>query len=206
MTDIRKPVSNRALGNEQGITGSSKTEKENFQIPVTIPDLPIPLKGGHTAALHDTGVQFTVLPGGLDSESGMLPILGLDDFISQHRESLIHLLQPLLVRLNLAHKSGDTVRILCASEDVGCKGIRLMLPCQLGLCAGKTLDMELFLPQATDPIKVNGTVRRVQRSNAEDMVRYAVEVEFGQLSGLTERELAAFIYASQLHERRRLLA
>jgi len=169
-------------------------------------DLPILLKGSHTAALHDTGVGFAILPTGTPTElEEGLPIRDVDELTGTQRETLVHLTRSLLVRLNLTRHSED-LRILCASEDIGCGGLLLTLPCRMDLSSGNTLDMELFLPSAKQPIRVHGTVQNVSRTVGEDVIRYIVEVKFGQLDAAIEREIAAFAHASQLQECRHMLA
>lgn len=166
-------------------------------------DLPIPMKNGHASALHDTGVRFKIVS---EPEHPGPNLLDPEAFIEQHHEKLTHLEKSLTVRLTLERRSNNAVRILCASEDVGCNGIRIHLPCKLSLIQGSSVGMELFLPTSKRPVSVQGIVREVTRSESEDIIRYKVDIEFSRVSSPESEEIAAFVHESQLQGHRQMVA
>ena len=194
MAHSRKTASHRARP-------SKSSHTPDFSRTVTTPS-----PGG--AVLRDTGFFLDVRPKktslGLESEA--LPLLDSSNLIGQRREKLVRLPEPVLVRLNLRGQDNERISVLCTGEDIGRTGARMMLPCPLGLSRGKKLNMELFLPSAREPLPVRGTIRRISRTSGEDIIRYVVEVEFGDLVTSTAAEIAAFTYESQLRQRRHLPA
>lgn len=188
MTHFRKTASHRARP-------SKNSHGRNFS---------------RTANPKSRGVHFPFNAGSdrtsPELKPGPLPPLDPSDLIAQRREELVHLPEPLLIRLNLRGRDNERISVLCTGEDIGRTGARMMLPCLLGLSRGRKLDMELFLPSVPEPLPVRGTIRRISRTSGEDIIRYAVEVEFGCLVTSTAVEIAAFLCDSQLHKRRHLPA
>lgn len=181
-------------------SGSSAADRS------TAPDIPLPLRGNHTAVFHDTGAGFTILPG--DSVSKLQearPLVDPCEFVGPHRETFTHLARSVLVRMRLVWH-GLPVLVLCGSDDLGCRGITLTLPCKLKLEPGTALDLEIFLPSAKKPIPAHAIVRKVVCTTGADRIRFKVEVEFAELRSWAEREIAAFVRASQVGQRRHLPA
>jgi hypothetical protein len=102
--------------------------------------------------------------------------------------------------------NGELVRVLCTSNEVGCAGLKMSLPCLLGLTNGKVLAMELFIPRSDKPIPVRGTVRKIVYSSTDTAVQYVAEVDFKHLDSAAELRLASFVHESQLRGRRHLPA
>ncbi len=168
--------------------------------------LPIPLRNGRLATLHDTGVEGTVLPERLptmaeNAATDAQPTATVDEDC----EPYVHLNRSLLVRLSLPRANGETARILCVVEDIQGTGLKLRLPCKLGLRPGMVVAMELFI-SPEDPVTAKAVVRTVSRTPAGDVVRYVVEMRFKDLSAAAEREINAFIQAAQIDERQTMLA
>lgn len=190
------------------LTGDLKygSARSRSAAPSAATDLPITLKGNHSAVLHDTGTGFSVLPNQMAPEATdwMLPVVETCEFIAQRRNKFAHLKRSLLVRVNLRRK-GESVEILCGSQEMGRNGMMLSMPCTLDFAVGMTCDMELFLTQDREPLPVHGTVRRISRTLGVDAIRYKIEVEFAKLGHLAESELAAFVDAAQPEELRPIL-
>ena len=169
-------------------------------------DLPIPLKGNHSAVLHDTGTGFSILPGQRieEADNWMLPVVETCEFIAARHNKYVHLRRSLLVRIKMEHE-GEQVEILSGSDEMGRGGLILSMPCMLDLRGGATCDMELFLTQDREPLPVRGTVRKITRSVGEDTIRYKIQIEFGKLDRMAENELGAFVDAAQPQETHPLL-
>lgn len=162
------------------------------------PNLPLTLGGSHAASLHDTGVEFTVLPEISDQEH-ILPIEP-HSLAVLHRESLTALQRTLTVRLTL-EREGAPVRMICGSKEMGCRGMILSLPCKLDLKSGMAFDMEVFLPSLNRPVETHATVRSVSRAADDSTVRYKVEVDFDKLTSSAEHEIGSFVQAARCQKR-----
>jgi len=170
-----------------------------------MPDVPVPLKSSRCAALHDTGISADSVSGSHSPEARQEgPLSGLDDLIRQPHEPFVHLDRSLLVRLKLAHRNGEPIAVLCATDEIRCGGVHLLLPCALGLKPETAVDMELFIPSSSDPVAASGVVRKVGRLKGEDVSRYRVEVEFRRLTGQAQGRIAAFVQEARMDERRAL--
>lgn len=169
-------------------------------------DLPITLRGNHTAALHDTGIGYEALSGAYaDATTGWsVPSMEICELIRSHRENYVHLKRSLLVRVKMARKK-DSVELLCGCDEIGHRGLILSLPCALGFGPGTSCDLELFLTQDREPLPIRATVRNISRTLGEDTIRYKVDVEFRKLDHLTQSELDAFVHAAKPEEQRPLL-
>ena len=158
------------------------------------------------AGLHGMGMGFSVRPRNFSHELGQPPFADPEQSLERRGDTFVYLTQSPLVRLKLMCHSGERISILCVSERLGLKGMRLMLPCRLDLNPGDTHDMELFLSPAGKPVSVTGTVQKVTRTGCEHAARYVVEVEFRKLSNQAKNEIATFLDASEMIERRQTLA
>lgn len=168
--------------------------------------LPIPLRNGRVAALHDTGVEGTVLPERLVTvEEDANTDAQRTPTVDEDCEPYVHLNRLLLVRFNLPRPNGETARVLCVTEDIQHTGLKLRLPCKLGLRPGMVVATQLFIsPQ--DPVTVKTVVRTVSRTAGGDVVRYVVEMRFKDLSAAAEHEINTFVRAAQTNERQTMLA
>ena len=169
------------------------------QNPAMPADLPIRLKGNRSATLHDTGLPCPTLPihEVQEIQEDSLLMADLEHFIRNNRDSFLHLRIPLLTRAYVPRPGDQIVRILCVSEEVGCAGIKILLPCRLDLKPGSALAMELFIPGRGNPVPVRGVVSKISHTAAEDIVRYVIEVRFGPLTADALRDIARFVHATQ---------
>ena len=165
-------------------------------------DLPIPMKNGHASVLHDTGAGFSILSGPGSSNALQDP----NALIGQQHEKMVHLDRSLLVRLNITRKSGETISVLCTSEEVGRTGVRVHLPCKMGLESGINLDAELFLNGSIEPTTTHGIVRSVDRMSHEDINRFMIEIEFSHLSSRASEEISSFLHKADMKSRIKLVS
>ena len=165
-------------------------------------DLPIPLKGNHSAVLHDTGTGYAILPG--QTGDWMLPVVETCELVTR-RHKYVRLQRSVLVRMKV-RRNGDEVEVLSGSDEIGRQGLIVTMPCTLDFQAGVSCDMELFLTQDREPLPVRGTVRRITRAVGEDSIRYKMEIEFGKLDAAALKELGAFVDSAKPRDLRPILA
>jgi len=163
------------------------------------PNLPLTHGGSHAASLHDTGVGFSVLPEISSDQEHILPIEP-GSLAVLHREALTSLQRTLTVRMTL-QKEGSPIKVICASRELGCRGMILSLPCKMDMKPGMGFDLEVFLPSLNRPVETHATVRKVGRSADDDAIRYKVEVAFDKLASSAEHEIDSFVQAAKRRER-----
>lgn len=163
------------------------------------PDIPVPLKGMRAVPACDTGLAFQVAQ--TRTSRGKPPVMGLQELLSLHKEGFVRLDQPILVSFRVT-QGRERVKIYSESKEIRQFSLMLTIPCKLGLDVGSTLDMELFLANGQPPLNVVGKVRKVKQSSGQDVVRFALEVEFEQMGKEAERKMAAFIHDAKSHDRR----
>jgi c-di-GMP-binding flagellar brake protein YcgR len=71
---------------------------------------------------------------------------------------------------------GDSVRKEVTTKDLSCEGLRFVS--DGGLSEGANLELNLDIPDATNPVHVNGRVVWTKRLSTEDKSPHEVGVEF----------------------------
>ncbi|MDI6829557.1 MAG: hypothetical protein QME62_13855 [Armatimonadota bacterium] len=157
-------------------------------------DMPLPLKNGHLAILHDTKLSHILIPKQMkEAEDETMALADLEKFVRDEGHAYIHLKSPLLTRLHLPRPNGDTVRALCTSKDMGCSGIRIHLPSRMDLRPGVALDLDLFVNKKNNPIAVRGIVSKIEHTCEEEIVRCAIDIRFGPLSADALRKITKYV-------------
>lgn len=200
----QKSSTNSSGQNTANRNKSNYLKRFSLTPPTAADKLPIRLNGGNTTSLHSSGVAFASIANRptMEAEHGPITLFSSDDFKIDREEALLCAQKSLLIRLNLSIRDSELTRVLCTSERIGCTGARFIIPCQLGLTQGRILAMELFLPSFDNTLPVRGKIREITPINGDDMIRYAVEVDFEGLTNMDERLILSFVYESQLEDRR----
>lgn len=113
------------------------------------------------------------------------------------RRTLVHLERPLLVGLNL-RRNGEMIKIYCDSRDIGYNTLRITTPCTLGIKPGMHMELDLYLGDSADSIRIDARVSRIDASHAEDIVRFVVELEYTALSSVAQAQICHLIQESSL--------
>ncbi|MGB9589053.1 MAG: hypothetical protein ACPL7O_12815, partial [Armatimonadota bacterium] len=120
------------------------------------------------------------------------------------RRTLVHLERPLLVGLNL-QRNGEMIKVYCESRDIGYDTLRITTPCKLGIKPGMQMELDLYLGDSADSIRIDARVLRIDPSHAEDIVRFVVELEYTALSSVAQAQICHLIQESSLEPSLHLL-
>ncbi|MBN1871865.1 MAG: PilZ domain-containing protein [Candidatus Omnitrophica bacterium] len=74
---------------------------------------------------------------------------------------------------------GETMRKDVTTKDLSCDGLRFI--CSNDISSGLNLEMNLMIPDASNPVHVNGKVVWSKRLTLEDGSPYEVGVEFSKI-------------------------
>lgn len=121
----------------------------------------------------------------------------MENALHPNRRTLVHLERPLLVGLNI-RRNGEMIKVYCDGKDIGYNTLRITTPCKLGIKPGMQMELDLFLGDSDDSIRIDARVLRIDPSHAEDIVRFVVELEYTALSSVAQAQIYRLIQESSL--------
>lgn len=184
-----------------------RSSREHTVSPMTYgPDMPVPVKHLRTSALLDTGIALRTSQEAASTNREESNIIEFDHLVGRRMENCVHLDKPLLVRIRLLRQAGEVVRVLAESREMRSGGLRIALPCTLGLRSGSIVDMELFLESGEDPLAVRGRVNRAVSSNSEDVEKHCLDIDFDTPSSTALNRIDSFLQKSEPRDCRQLPA
>lgn len=160
-----------AIGRRHTATSTGRVESLKIVPPMSMCKYPIPEQGAIQEIMN-----------------------ALEPEIAPHptRKTLVHLERPLLVGLNL-RRNGKTIKVFCDCRDIGYNVLRISSPCKLGIKPRMQMELDLFLRDSADAIRLDATVLRIEQCYAEDIVRFVVELEYTTFDSMTQAEICRFI-------------